>query len=389
MKKELEQLQEALTQVMKYRMEEPDHEGEMAKSQMLKTMKYAADIMNMIDDTTELPAWVQSKLTKIADYIGAVKHYMESKTVRHVVTNMMEEKEIKLADLVSTPMNEKVNEKQIIKDLESGMSMDAVIGKHANKATTNTGEIRKVIQKHMWNKRMKRESLSPDVAKHMVGIHKGFVKVEGDGTMVYDSPITAKKAADYLNSKKIAASSDGKYLYIESVINEGPSSEELRLAKNAIKAFAKYRRVSDSDAYYDLMSALKSLERQYESVNEARVSIEAASVAHLTGTRNLAVQDFIDAHNLDARKLYKHIKSGSLKDRMEFVTALAGKPGNPIQTKVIKMVGESVTEGKNDKEIKELEAKLKSVKGNTPADQGIRAAIKDDIERLKNESVDE
>jgi hypothetical protein len=27
---------------------------------------------------------------------------------------------------------------------------------------------------------------------------------------------------------------------------------------------------------------------------------------------------------------------------MEFVTALAGKPGNPIQTKVIKMFGESV-----------------------------------------------
>jgi len=64
------------------------------------------------------------------------------------------------------------------------------------------------------------EGLSPDIAKHMVGIHKGFVKVERDGTMIYDSPTTAKKAADYLNSKKVAASSDGKYLYIES-INEG------------------------------------------------------------------------------------------------------------------------------------------------------------------------
>jgi hypothetical protein len=65
-----------------------------------------------------------------------------------------------------------------------------------------------------------RENLSPDVAKHMNGIYKGFIKVEGDGTMVYDSPSNATKAAKYLNSKKIAASSDGKYLYIES-INEG------------------------------------------------------------------------------------------------------------------------------------------------------------------------
>ena len=64
------------------------------------------------------------------------------------------------------------------------------------------------------------EGLSADIAKHMGSIHKGFVKVENDGTMIYDSPSNAKKASDYLNSKKIAASSDGKYLYIESV-NEG------------------------------------------------------------------------------------------------------------------------------------------------------------------------
>jgi hypothetical protein len=110
MKQELEKLQEALTQVQKYQMDEPDHEGEMAKSQMLKTMKYAADIMNMIDDSSNLPAWVQSKLTKIADYIGAVKHYMDSKTVRHVVTNMGEgverkSEEIRLVDMV--PLNAK------------------------------------------------------------------------------------------------------------------------------------------------------------------------------------------------------------------------------------------------------------------------------------------
>jgi hypothetical protein len=29
------------------------------------------------------------------------------------------------------------------------------------------------------------------------------------------------------------------------------------------------------------------------------------------------------------------LKKGNLKDRMDFVTALVGKPGNPIQKKVI------------------------------------------------------
>ena len=50
---------------------------------------------------------------------------------------------------------DELNVNQIKKDLDSGMSTDAVIGKHANKRTTNTSEIRKVIQQHAWDKRMK------------------------------------------------------------------------------------------------------------------------------------------------------------------------------------------------------------------------------------------
>ena len=57
--------------------DEGDHEGSMAKRQMFKTAQYAADIFDMIEEGEEFPAWVQSKMTKIADYIGAVKHYLE------------------------------------------------------------------------------------------------------------------------------------------------------------------------------------------------------------------------------------------------------------------------------------------------------------------------
>ena len=56
---------------------EEDHEGSMAKRQMFKTAEYAAEIFDNIQDDDEFPAWIQSKMTKIADYIGAVKHYLE------------------------------------------------------------------------------------------------------------------------------------------------------------------------------------------------------------------------------------------------------------------------------------------------------------------------
>ena len=57
--------------------QKPDHEGKMAKRQMFKTAMYSKAILDMLQDGDELPGWVQSKMTKIADYIGAVKHYLE------------------------------------------------------------------------------------------------------------------------------------------------------------------------------------------------------------------------------------------------------------------------------------------------------------------------
>jgi hypothetical protein len=54
-----------------------DHEGNMAKRQMYRTAKYAVEIFDNIHDDDVFPAWIQSKMTKIADYIGVVKHYLE------------------------------------------------------------------------------------------------------------------------------------------------------------------------------------------------------------------------------------------------------------------------------------------------------------------------
>lgn len=56
----------------------PDMEGRLAKSQLQKTCEYSTEMMDMIQDDEQLPSWVQAKLTKVADYIGAVKQYLEA-----------------------------------------------------------------------------------------------------------------------------------------------------------------------------------------------------------------------------------------------------------------------------------------------------------------------
>ena len=39
--------------------------------------KYARELSEMLADTTQLESWVQAKLTKAADYLKTVKHYVE------------------------------------------------------------------------------------------------------------------------------------------------------------------------------------------------------------------------------------------------------------------------------------------------------------------------
>ena len=56
---------------------EIDREGRMAKRQLSDISKYAHDLDQMLQDETQLEAWVQAKLTKAADYIKTVKHYVE------------------------------------------------------------------------------------------------------------------------------------------------------------------------------------------------------------------------------------------------------------------------------------------------------------------------
>lgn len=54
-----------------------DHEGRMAKSDLLRLAKYSAKLFQMIDKDEQLDGWVQEKITLAADHIGNVYHYLE------------------------------------------------------------------------------------------------------------------------------------------------------------------------------------------------------------------------------------------------------------------------------------------------------------------------
>jgi hypothetical protein len=84
-----------------------DDEGGMAKRQLYKTAKYAMMLHDALDDDDQLEGWVQSKITKAADYMGTVAHYLEYEMGMHMDDPEMdseEEMEIVSGDIV--PMDE-------------------------------------------------------------------------------------------------------------------------------------------------------------------------------------------------------------------------------------------------------------------------------------------
>lgn len=71
-----ESMKKAASDAKKSVTEEVDYEGEMAKSELYRLIKNSQELMQMLDDDTQLEAWVQSKITKAADYIASVSQYL-------------------------------------------------------------------------------------------------------------------------------------------------------------------------------------------------------------------------------------------------------------------------------------------------------------------------
>jgi hypothetical protein len=57
--------------------DESDREGAMAKADLFKLANYSHKLYEQLSDEDQLESWVQAKITKAADYIASVYHYLE------------------------------------------------------------------------------------------------------------------------------------------------------------------------------------------------------------------------------------------------------------------------------------------------------------------------
>lgn len=65
------------------------YEGEMAMSQLKGIMMHAEDLHDMLEPDTDLPEWVQSKITLAYDYMQTAADYMSTEMSEEAPVNVV------------------------------------------------------------------------------------------------------------------------------------------------------------------------------------------------------------------------------------------------------------------------------------------------------------
>ena len=107
-----------------------DHEGRHAKMQLQKAAEYSVKLAKMMDDMTQLPSWVQSKITKASDYMSAVYHYLDYE-MANSQDNLMEniDKYKKRSMLMEGAM------KKFFEMFDKGKTDEEIVQDYAHKGT--------------------------------------------------------------------------------------------------------------------------------------------------------------------------------------------------------------------------------------------------------------
>jgi hypothetical protein len=109
----------------KFDIGEYDQEGDMAKSDLRSIIANSKRVHDMLEDSDNLPEWVQSKITKAEDYMSTVANYMASE------------------------MTEQVNNQNLPFDPDPPKKKSVVAGKHGAGYSTARHLARQAMQKQV------------------------------------------------------------------------------------------------------------------------------------------------------------------------------------------------------------------------------------------------
>ena len=101
-----------------HHMPENDHEAAMARADLYKLAQYSAKLFKMIQEGQQLEGWVQAKITKSADYIASVYHFMAYEMKVSEYGEALENAEVYESELRSHLQQRLVEAKEKVKALK-------------------------------------------------------------------------------------------------------------------------------------------------------------------------------------------------------------------------------------------------------------------------------
>lgn len=221
---------------------EVDLEGAMAKADLFKLSHYSYKLFKKIEDEDQLEAWVQAKITKAADYIASVYHYLEY--------------EMKISEygkkLESSDMYNESEKKVLRNKLNEGRSVLRTLKiVQASKLSESKFDPKKFKADIDKKAEKTNEEIKLAEAKPSAGLSKAkksavVKKAEKGGDIGkpgknFDK--VAKKAGGGEKGKKIAAAAMWKNIKetTEMAVGEGVYGEEAQLDELNLKPWEKKR----------------------------------------------------------------------------------------------------------------------------------------------------
>jgi hypothetical protein len=329
---------------MKPQMAVPDvdnHEGQMARADLYRAAKNAMKLFEMVQEGSELEGWVQAKITKAADYLDSVYHYMEYQVkfgnggVAKSVADITGEAEIKSDETVSEEDDEVEMKESYEQKLQA--LLESAIKKTKSKKDQAVDEakfaasgVRATDKKKGKVEKTTRKSYFLKFEKE--GRTKGVTMVADEGESLSDMKDRAKRE----NMGWSLASVREKESVEESKHEDAKAAEEEKRKKEEKKKkIAKIVDEGKSEAQKAAQEKFKAMIAKKKGNKKDDKKVDEAK-----GKK----PDFLDVD-----------KDGDKKEPMK--KALADKKKNPVQKadetldmNLIKSAQGAMTKNKKDKE---------------------------------------
>ena len=247
---------------------EKDHEVQMARSDCYKSAKYAVSIHKMLKDVSEMEGidgWVASKLTKAADYLGSVKHYMEGQIMSDVELAVVPVAG-DMTDAMTMPQEnvQEVHEEEVVEGRMSMRQLASMDKDAARKIEAMVGDESKYAdmgdyQEALYNAARKLGLISENIEEAVISEDRE-VMVKATN-IEYDGPALDKLPTD-VNVKVMVNPGDGEDEIFDMVADELEDRYGVKVSGFDMKMMEDQDIEEDEDVIGDIIASLsKTKER--------------------------------------------------------------------------------------------------------------------------------